>query len=286
MIADHPQLLPLWPEREPFTPATPEKIEIRGTNPPDSRVGNVQRPTITVYLPPESKNTGAAVVICPGGGYGGLAIDKEGHNVATWLNTMGIAGIVLKYRMPQPAQTKRGEKPWPVQDAHRAMRLVRSRAGDWKIDPHRIGMMGFSAGGHLASTIATHFENKEDRPDFTILIYPVISMKDPIGHAASRDNLLGKDADPAMVELYSTELHVTAQTPPAYLAHAKDDDVKIENSRLYADALQKAGVPCHLETFEQGGHGFGMGVRGGEPATWPDKCVKWLEMMGLLKISR
>ena len=257
----------------------------------DRSITNVTQPTITVYLPAEQSMT-AAAIICPGGGYHGLAIDKEGHDVARWLNSIGVAGIVLKYRMPHP-EISRDEKPWPVQDVERAIRLVRSRAAEWKIDPKRVGIIGFSAGGHLASTAGTHFEAGQadavdpverfsTRPDFMILAYPVITFRDPIGHRGSRAALLGAQPDAGLIALYSNDEQVTAETPPTFLVHARDDAVKVENSLRFAEALEKAHVPHELAVFDKGGHGFGLGVKGGEVATWPERCAEWMKRMRLL----
>lgn len=282
-----PLELPLWPESKAPADAGQEKIVERGKARTDRSISNVTRPTLTVYLP-EKQNTGAAVIICPGGGYGSLAIDKEGHDVARRLNAAGIAGIVLKYRMPRP-QITGDAAPLPLEDARRALRLVRARAAEWKIDPKRIGIMGFSAGGHLASMAGTHFDagsaNAPDpldrmncRPDFLILVYPVITLKDPVGHTGSRTNLLGASPDVKRIEAWSSELHVTAETPPAFLVHAKDDRVKVENSLLFREAMKRAGVPAQLQLYETGGHGFGLGINGGEVATWPDRCIEWIQL--------
>ncbi len=252
---------------------------------PDRSTTGVRHPTLTLYQP--EKASGAAVIICPGGGYGGLALDKEGHDMARWLNSIGVTGIVLKYRLPVLAESK-GETPWPVQDIQRSIRLVRAHAQGWGVDPKRVGVMGFSAGGHLASTAATHFDGgKADaadavdqqscRPDFVILGYPVVTFKGPFAHTGSRNNLIGKDPDPALIDLYSNELQVTPQTPPTFIVHAKDDPVKVGNSIQFKEAMDKVNVPCHLELYETGGHGFGLGVHGGEVATWPGRCQAWLK---------
>ena len=213
--------IPLWPAGTlpKLEDAKPEQIDDRGTNKPDRAVSNVTVPTLTVYLPDGNQTNTIAVVICPGGAYSHLAIDKEGHAVARWLNTIGVAGMVLKYRLPRP-ELSAGQKPWPIQDGERAIRLVRSRAAEWKIDPHRVGLMGFSAGGHLASTVGTHLdqapaprriavERLSARPDFMVLVYPVISMKEPITHQRSLHSLLGATPDPKLVEFYSNESQVT-----------------------------------------------------------------------------
>jgi acetyl esterase/lipase len=288
---DDPPVLPVWPKRDPGTLAEGEKVKEIGK---DSRfISNVKWPTMTVYLPEAGKATGAAVVICPGGGYGGVAIDLEGRDVARWLNTLGIAGVVLKYRMPRPAESK-GELPYPLQDAQRAIRTVRARAAEWKVDPAKVGIMGFSAGGHLASTAATHFDagraDAEDpldrpgcRPDFAILVYPVISLVEPWTHGGSRDALLGRGAERALLEKYSNELQVTAQTPPTFLIHAKDDPVKVDHSLAFAEALKKAGVPHRLQLYDKGGHGYGLGVRGGDVAQWPARCAEWMKELNLAR---
>jgi acetyl esterase/lipase len=288
-LAGEPIEIPLWPPDAlpKVENAKPEQVVDRGTNKPDRAVSNVTVPTLTVYLPDGNLTSTIAVVICPGGAYSHLAIDKEGHAVARWLNTIGVAGMVLKYRMPRPDLSD-GQKPWPIQDGERAVRLVRSRAMEWKIDPHRVGLMGFSAGGHLASTVGTHLEEPAHvasnaveglsaRPDFMVLAYPVISMKDPITHKGSLHSLLGPAPDPKQVELYSNELHVTPQTPPTFLVQARDDRISVENSLRFYAALQKAGVPSELHIFEKGGHGFGLGVTGSGPAAWPALCAVWLK---------
>lgn len=280
--AAEPLEIPLWPDLRRDGGA--EKITERGKAKPDRSITNVRFPTATVYLPENA--AAAAVIICPGGAYGGLAIDKEGHDVARWLNTQGVAGIVLKYRLPH-GEAATGEKPLPLQDAQRTIRMARAHAAEWKLDPKRIGIMGFSAGGHLAATVATRFdagkadaaepcERQSSRPDFTALIYPVVSMTDTLGHKGTRQALLGANPTQALIEEYSNELHVTAQTPPTFLVHAKDDGVKVENSLQFGAALKKAGVPCEPQIYDTGGHGYGMGVRGGDVATWPERFAKWL----------
>ena len=293
--AAEPITLNLHPGDPPAGAVTAEQVEPRKAgDTPITFIRDVRWPTLTVYLPEKEKATGAAVVICPGGGYSGVAIDLEGHNVAKWLNSVGVAGVVLKYRMPNPAESK-NDLPYPTADARRAIRLVRSKAAEWNLDPARVGILGFSAGGHLAATTATQWEDVQlgssdlletysTRPDFAVLIYPVITFVDPATqHAGSKTNLLGKDADPKRVESFSAELRVTAKTPPTFLVHAKDDPVKVRNSELFADACRKAGVPVELVTFEKGGHGFGLGVNGGDPATWPAKCAEWMKGRGLLE---
>ena len=284
--ADDPQPIPLWraDELSPKGDPASEKTQERAAN--GRFVSNVTYPTLTIFPASADKGPTTAVVICPGGGYGGLALDWEGYDVARALNTIGVTGIVLKYRMPQPAVTKDG-KPLPLLDAQRAIQMARANAKEWNLDPNKIGIGGFSAGGHLASTAGTHFDPPDanasdpllrvsDRPDFLILAYPVITLTNPIGHSGSRQNLLGKQPDEKMIELYSYEKQVTDQTPPTFLSHAEDDPVKCENSLLFFEALRAHHVPCELRLFATGGHGFGLGQKGGEPADWPTLCQAWL----------
>jgi acetyl esterase/lipase len=252
---------------------------------------SVPQPGMAVYLPPRDRRTGAAVVICPGGGYAGLSIDPEGHEVAKWLTSQGIAGIVLEYRLPNAAQ--HGDV-WPLDDAQRAIRLVRSHAGQWGIDPKRVGIMGFSAGGHVAACTGTHCDNgtpraqdpierESSRPNFMVLVYPVITMTNETAcHRGCRNYLLGATPDPKLEAFYSAELQVTAQTPPAFIVQARDDVVKVQNSILFADAMKKAGAPFDLELYDKGGHGFGLGTHGGEVATWPTRWLDWMKRQSLL----
>lgn len=254
------------------------------------------RPSLTICLPDKDKATGAAVVICPGGGYGGLAIDHEGKQVAEWLNSIGVAGLILKYRVGP-----RYRHPAPLQDAQRAVRTVRYRAGEWGIKTDRIGILGFSAGGHLASTVATHFDDgnpsAEDpigkigcRPDFAVLVYPVISFTAPFKHAGSVRNLLGDNPDPKLLENLSNETQVSGRTPPTFLVHTDSDNgVPSENSVVFYLALRKAGVPAEMHIYERGPHGFGLGAMKGPPdpilATWPRHCADWLGLHGMLHKS-
>ena len=289
-----PLVVPIWPDRGSEADEKDEKITERSkTDKPDRSITGVRWPTLTIYAPPAETATGAAVMICPGGGYGSLAIDKEGHDVARWLNTLGVTGVVLKYRLPKPLE-KSGDVPLPLQDAQQAIRILRSRASELKIDPQRIGIMGFSAGGHLASTAATHFDagkaeatnatlRASCRPDFAILVYPVVSMQDGVGHSGSRGALLGKTPSKELLDLYSNELQVTAQTPPTFLVHAKDDGVKFENSVLFHEALKKAGVATEIQLYDKGGHGYGLGIHGGEIAQWPLRCAEWLKAQKILE---
>jgi len=250
------------------------------------------KPSLTIYLPAKEISTGAAVVICPGGGYGHLAMDHEGHQIAQWLNSLGVAGFILKYRHSRSGAGY--GHPAPLQDAQRAVRMVRSRAQEWGVDPGRIGIIGFSAGGHLASSAGTHFQNRYSeardkidqascRPDFMILMYPVISFTESYTHTGSRNNLLGKDADADIVELFSNEKQVTPETPPTFLVHANDDKgVPPENSIAFYLALRKANVPAEMHIYEKGGHGFGPGAGKGAVASWMVRCAEWMEGRGLL----
>jgi len=238
-------------------------------------------PTITPFLLKQGTPV-AAVVVCPGGGYTHLADIKEGNDVAKWLNSLGISAFVLKYRLGM-----RYHQPNQLLDAARAIRTVRANAKQWNIDPKRIGILGFSAGGHLASTLGTHFDaGKPDavdeidhvssRPDLMILIYPVITMGD-LTHKGSRTNLLGDEGSPELIKLYSNELHVTSETPPTFLVHAVTDPaVPVENSLMFADALRKAGVAFEIHLYERGPHGFGMAPNDPILSTWTTRCADWL----------
>ena len=242
-------------------------------------------PTLTVYLPDPAVVTGAAVVIFPGGGYGGLA-KHEGEGYALWLNQNGIAGLVVKYRLGSNGY----RHPIMLQDAARAVRLTRAKADEWKLDPKRIGIMGSSAGGHLASTLLTHFdagkpdaadpiERQSSRPDLGILCYAVITMGD-LTHKGSRQNLLGKEPTPELIDLLSNEKQVTPQTPPCFVWHTYEDTaVPVENSLNFAAALRRAGVPFDLHIYQKGGHGMGLG--NGHP--WSVDCLYWLKVQGFVK---
>jgi acetyl esterase/lipase len=242
--------------------------------------GDFQQTDATITVHRAAQPNGAAFVICPGGGYGGLVTGPEGHGIAQWLNAHGITGVVLEYRLP------RGHAFVPLLDAQRAIRTVRSRAAEWGIDPKRIGIIGFSAGGHLASTTGTHFDAGDPksadavarascRPDFMVLVYPVISMGGQ-GHAGSRNNLLGKEAKPELIELFSNEKQITARTPPAFLAHALDDKVvPPANSRMFHDALRANGVEAKYLELPSGGHGLN-GYKGPMWDAWQAQSLEWL----------
>lgn len=280
--------LPLWPENIPNYQKTDEVEMVESTD--MVRVSYVQTPNITVYLPAKKNATGQAVVICPGGGYRILAYDWEGSEIAKWLNSKGIAGIVLKYRLPVSKSNVVAHKS-PLLDAHRAIRLTRYHADEWNINKDKIGIIGFSAGGHLASTAGTHFEDgnrdaadpveaMSSRPDFMILGYPVITFSEPFTHKGSRKALLGENPDPALIEYYSNELQVTADTPPTFIVHAGDDkSVPIENSLVFYQALKDNGVPAEMHIYPAGGHGFSLAVCKGYLETWTDCCIDWLNSL-------
>jgi acetyl esterase/lipase len=267
-----PKQYTLWPKGAP---------DAKGEKPEDI-------PHVTVYLPSANTATGAAIVICPGGGYGGLAMDHEGKQIAQWCNSMGVAGIILKYRV------KPYRHPSPLLDAQRALRFTRAHAKEWSIDPTKLGILGFSAGGHLASTAGTHFDKGQKdaddpidqqscRPDFMILCYPVITLKGPFAHMGSRYNLLGTDADEKLVDSLCNETQVTKETPPTFLVHTTQDTaVPPENSTLFYMALHKAKVPAELHIFEKGQHGLGLGPKDLPFHNWPMLCRSWLQTRGIL----
>lgn len=280
------QILQLWEGDPPNYRETGEVI-IHDTS-DIVVISNVQKPDIAIFLPSKKNATGEAVVVCPGGGYGVLAYDWEGSDIARWLNSEGIAAFVLKYRLPGSKSNIIAYKS-PLMDAQRAMRLARYHAEKWNIDPGKVGVMGFSAGGHLASTLSTHYdsgdpsnddpvERESCRPDFSILVYPVISFTKEYTHVGSRENLLGKDPDPQLVQHFSNELQVTADTPPAILIHSGDDDaVPVENSMAYYHALQKLGINSELHIYPYGGHGYSLAIGRGHLSTWPDRVSEWIK---------
>jgi acetyl esterase/lipase len=234
------------------------------------------KPSLTIWLADEKIRNGTAVIVCPGGGYGALAMDHEGKQVAEFLNRLGITAFVLKYRLGP-----RYHHPAPLSDAQQAIRAVRSRAREFGIAANRVGIMGFSAGGHLASTAATHFE-PETRPDFAILGYPVISF-DEYAHVGSRRNLLGENPDPKLVESLSNYKQVTPQTPPTFLFHTNEDTgVPPENSVLFYMALRKAKVPAELHIIEKGRHGVGLAPNDPILGMWPNLLANWFKTRGLL----
>jgi acetyl esterase/lipase len=248
------------------------------------KTSQVTTPTLLVFKPKEVKPNGTAVLILPGGGYGHLSMDKEGKKVAEWFNSLGITAFVLKYRLPNDIVMK-DKTIGPLQDAQESMRFIRRNALKWKLDPNTIGVIGFSAGGHLASTLSTHYDQRtyatndttSARPDFTLLIYPVVSMKNEITHKGSQANLLGGDPSDAIIEKYSNELCTNQQTPPAFIVHTSDDSsVPVANSIAYFLALKKSNVPVELHVYEKGGHGFGLGIKD-TSEFWTLDCINWLK---------
>jgi acetyl esterase/lipase len=240
------------------------------------RISKVQVPQLEVYIPNKKGATGQAVIICPGGGYSRLAYDWEGTDIAKLFNAHGIAAFVLKYRLPDSLSSSAPDQV-PLLDAKQAMQIVRTRAAEWNINPQKIGIMGFSAGGHLAATLSTHFDHST-RPDFSILIYPVISMDKNIAHMGSRNNLIGMHPTEEMIKLYSNELQITAQTPPTFLLHATDDNaVPVENSIRFYQGLQKNKVPVEMHIFPSGGHGFALALGKGALEKWPELLLNWMK---------
>ena len=279
--ADKPLTIDVWPDKAPgdATDVGEEKVqESKPGEKPVKRVTNVSHPTLTVFRPEKDKDTGAAVVIAPGGGYAILAWDLEGEEVAAWLNSIGVTGIVLKYRVPRrPDSPKDAAPPQAQMDAQRAISLVRTKAKDLGIDPKRIGMLGFSAGGHLTAWTATNFDKRcyetiDDadkvscRPDFAVLIYPAYLL------AKGKDEL-------------APEIRVSKETPPIFFAHAGDDGIKAENSVEMYLALKKAGVPAELHLYESGGHGFGLRPSDKPCSAWPARYAEWLKAQGYLKAA-
>jgi len=268
-----PDPILLWPEGAPGAAGQEE----------------VDKPSIRVYPPAADKNTGAAVVICPGGGYAVLAYDHEGHQLAEWYRSIGVTGVVLQYRL-----APKYRHPSPLEDAQRAIRTVRARAQEWNIDPNRVGVMGFSAGGHLASTVSTHYdagkgdssdpiERESCRPSFTVLGYPVINLVESWAHKGSGKNLLGDKATAEDLGKLSNDTQVTKETPPAFLFHTSEDrGVPAENSVAYYSALLKNGIPAELHIYQWGPHGVGMAP--GDPAieTWTQQLRGWLRTSGYL----
>ncbi len=275
---DKPEVLNVWPGNPPGEnkPIAEEKTtKSKGVV---TSITNVSKPTLSVFRPDKDKDTGTAVIVCPGGGYNFLAWAHEGEDVAAWLNSIGVTGIVLKYRVPRRPDQPQGMPPvGALQDAQRALSLVRSKANEWKIDPHRIGILGFSAGGHLAAWASTRFDKRaykatdtwplddidkvDCRPDFAVLIYPGGLVR---------------------VEK-SDEIRVRKECPPMFLVHASDDPITPENSVQMYLALKRAGVPAELHIYASGGHGFGLRPSNKPCSTWPKRCEEWLQSQGLLK---
>ena len=282
------ETVPLWDDRIPNAIDKPDYEETQVFE--DSLLSKVMRvsiPSLNIYHP--KTPNGTAIVICPGGGYQHLSMYKEGQKVAEWLNDLGITAVVLKYRLPSDS-TMTDKRIGPLQDAQEAMRYVRRHAKAWKVNTNKIGVLGFSAGGHLAATLSTQYDRdiydhdgESARPDFSILVYPVISMQDSITHIGSRRNLLGDNSTKNDLAQYSNEAQITAQTPPAFLAHATNDtSVTDQNSVMYYTSLGAYSVPAELHLYKDGGHGFGMG-RIGVHASWPNDCERWLRKQGIIQ---
>ncbi|MEM8946431.1 MAG: alpha/beta hydrolase [Planctomycetota bacterium] len=291
-MATEASVIPLWPGIAPGSEdyTGKERFDSRAPAVGNGWLTGVSKPTLTVYLPPEDARVGTAVVVCPGGGYGGLSIEKEGSTMAKWFAQRGVAAAVLKYRHGGGLH----QHPIPLNDAQRALRLVRSRADAWQLDIDSIGILGFSAGGHLAASAGTHFdkgqadatdpiERESCQPNFMVLVYPVISMKEELTNPGSRRNLLGQSPPKDLVRLMSNEMQVTADTCPTFITHAADDKaVPVENAVELYRALRKQNVPAEMHLYEIGGHGYGF-YRGDRPADrWPDLLEVWLKGHGLM----
>jgi acetyl esterase/lipase len=277
-------VLDLWDGNIPGAISNDDYHEIVSDKGGWIRISKVVDPTITVYLPENKSSKVPAVLICPGGGYARLAYDHEGKEVAEWLNKQGIAGILLKYRLPSD-EIMENKTIGPLQDAQRAIRLIREHAGEWNIDPAKVGVMGFSAGGHLAASLTTLYDMPvykntgewSARPDFSILVYGVISMQDSLTHKGSQINLLGQDPSRELIDQFSNELHVDNNTPPCFLIPSSDDNaVNYMNSMLFYEALVKNGVKAELHVYDNGGHGYGLATRKAGPKKWPDNLSYWL----------
>lgn len=286
---------PLFAYDTRTSPGAEPKVELLWPQGAPGAVGSedADKPTLTIWQPSADKANGCAVVICPGGGYAHLAVDHEGKQVAEWLNSLGVTAFMLKYRL-----APKYKHPAPLLDAQRAIRTVRARSKEWNVDPNRVGIIGFSAGGHLSSTAATHFDDGQAdaldpidkqgcRPTFAILCYPVISFTTPYIHQGSKNNLLGKEADEKLVQNLSNELQVTEKTPPTFLFHTSEDaGVVPENSILFYLALRKAKVPAELHIYEKGKHGVGLAQNDPVLSTWSARCADWLKIHGWLNFPK
>lgn len=275
VLAVEPQVELLWPKGAPLAKGDADN----------------DKPTVTVYPAERQKAAGAGIIICPGGGYGHLALSHEGRDIAEWMNELGVTAFVLKYRHRNMGYGH----PAPLLDAQRAVRFARANARRYRLDGDKIGIIGFSAGGHLASTVGTHFDDGRrdaadsvdrvsSRPDFMILVYPVIALASEYAHGGSKRNLLGDKPNPKLVASLSNETQVTEKTPPTFLMHTGGDSaVPPENSVLFYLALRKANVPAELHIYEKGGHGFGLAPNDRVLSTWPGRCEDWLRGRGIIK---
>ncbi len=280
----------LWPNGAPGAISAPDYVEGILPRGELQYIEKISSPEMLVYLAPAKNATQTAVLVCPGGGYQYVSIVNEGYAMAHWLNENGIHAFILKYRLPADVIMK-DKRVGPLQDVQEAMRIIRRSSSQWNIDPAKIGVMGFSAGGHLASTLCTHFRDKvyetsdstSARPDFSVLVYPVISMDDSITHSGSKEHLLGTHPDNAVTVKFSNELQVTKDTPPAFLVHATDDTgVRVENTLNYYLSLKKNKVIAEMHIYQKGGHGFGLGKENSTESTWPASCIRWLKVNGWL----
>lgn len=280
------EIIPLWSGNIPNSQKSEDKEIVKKTD--ATRISLVQDPTLEVFLPTPMNANGKAVIICPGGGYQHLSYDWEGTDIAKWCNSKGITAFVLKYRLPNSKSVKVSYEA-PLQDAQRALRIVRSQTEKWHIDPNKIGIMGFSAGGHLASTLGTQFNKANSfietaidtisaRPDFMVLIYPVVTMISDHTHKGSQFNLLGSNPTGALINEYSNELQVSENTPPTFMVHASDDAaVPVENSLNLYKALKDKRIKAEMHIYPEGGHGFGLALRQGYLQTWTDRLYDWLQ---------
>ncbi len=287
VTAEAQRQIPLYQTAIPNSRPHENKEEHKAHAQVDSLAYKVSLPTLSIFLPEKAKANGTAVIICPGGGYGGLLTKREGSDVAREFNKLGVAAFVLKYRLPSD-ETMIDRSIGPLQDAQQAIFRVRQNAKEWNIDPGKIGIMGFSAGGHLAATAGTHFDtltvshfgNTSVRPDFMLLINPVISFRDTFGHLGSRDNLLGKGAASSKIDYFSNELHITPQTPAAFLVHTDPDVVvPVENSLAFYQELRRNKVPAGLHVYSKGEHGF---LTYPSFAEWFGRCTEWMRAEGWL----
>ncbi len=282
-------VLKVWPEGIPGAinnDSYVEKPTLVDGRP--TRFEKVTDPELYLFLAPTGTETGTAVLICPGGGYGVLAFDHEGFAIARWLNENGITAVILKYRLPSD-MIMQDKSVGPLQDAQEAMRIIRRNAAKWKVNPHKVGVIGFSAGGHLASTVSTHYDEivykngdtTSARPDFSLLIYPVISFNASFTHLGSRNNLIGNTPSDEAIRHFSNELQIKKDTPPAFLVHSADDKtVPVRNSISYFEGLQQYGIPSELHIFQKGGHGYGLSEGRGTQYAWPSLCIAWLKANG------